>query len=243
MKPFPFFLFIIIPFLSGAQSVKGFVYDAEATIKGAKLLNTTQKSVTFTNDKGYFEIEAKVNDTLTISSYFHTTQTLIIAENHFNEDLVIELKKITNTLDEVEITKVNEKVFDSIVLSVKTNNQIANDIKNRPHLYSPQASGNMDFIAIGKLIGKLFKKEKAEAIDYIKTEDLVTLFKDHKLFNKSFLVSELKIPKDLQHLFFELCSAKNIDKKIITENRDMELLDLLIVSNEEFQKLLLEHKK
>ena len=30
---------------------------------------------------------------------------IIITKNHFNEDLVVELKKITNTLDEVEITK------------------------------------------------------------------------------------------------------------------------------------------
>jgi hypothetical protein len=228
--------------VSNAQTINGFVYDHETTVKGVKLLNTTQNILAYSDDKGQFKIEAKLKDTLIIRSYFHTIKTMVVTPYYFEKEVVIELQKITNELDAVEINKILEKKFDSIVFKVETNNQIANDIKNRPYLYSVQPSSNIDIIAIGRLIGSLFKtKNKLPEITYISSGDLVTLFENNRLFNQALIISELKIKKELQYLFFEYCSAKNINKTLITQHRDIELLDHLIESGEVFNALVEHH--
>ncbi|TXE17492.1 hypothetical protein ES692_09460 [Psychroserpens burtonensis] len=67
---------------------------------------------------------------------------------------------------------------------------------------------------------------------------MITLFENNRLFNQSLLISELKIPAELQYLFFEYCSAQNINKTLIMEHREIELLDYLIISSEAFNSLL-----
>jgi len=232
-------LLFSIPFISNAQTIEGFVYDHESTVKGARLINRTQNTLTYSDGKGHFQIKAKLNDTLFVSSYFHGPKTIIITPSYFKQEVVIELLKITNQLDAIEVTKILEKKFDSLVVKTEIKNQIANDIKNRPYLYGAQPSSNIDFVAIGRLIGKLFKnKNKQPEIEYIKTEDFITLFENNRLFNQALLISELKISKESQYLFFEYCSAQNINKKLIIEHRDIELLDYLIISSTSFHALV-----
>jgi hypothetical protein len=67
-------LLFIIPLVSNAQTINGFVYDHETTVKGVKLLNTTQNILAYSDDKGQFKIEARLKDTLIINSYFHSQQ-------------------------------------------------------------------------------------------------------------------------------------------------------------------------
>jgi hypothetical protein len=235
-------LLFIIPLVSNAQTINGFVYDHETTVKGVKLLNTTQNILAYSDDKGQFKIKARLKDTLVISSFFHATKTIVVTPYYFEKEVVIELRKTTNELDEVEINKILDKAFDSIVFKVEAKNKIANDIKNRPYLYGLQPSINIDFIAIGKLIGSLFKtKNKPIEITYITSEDLVTLFENNRLFNQVLLISELKIDKELHFLFFEYCSAQHINKILITQHRDIELLDYLVVSGAAFNTLVENH--
>ncbi|TXE17493.1 carboxypeptidase-like regulatory domain-containing protein [Psychroserpens burtonensis] len=116
-------------FTSNAQTISGFIYDHESTIKGVKLINITQNILTYSNESGQFKIGVKHKDTLTISSYFHSQQTIILSQDYFEEEIVIELQKTTNALDEVKVTKILEKKFDSIVLTTEIKNQLPNDIK------------------------------------------------------------------------------------------------------------------
>ena len=229
---------------SNAQNIEGFVYGDEFAIKDVKVSNKTQHAFTYTNDKGKFTIQAKQNDTLIITSYFHAKQILVIHQNHFKNPLVIVLQKTTNILNEVTITSYKEKEFDSVVLNTDIKVQLINDIKNRPYLYGEQPKSNIDFAAIGKLIGSLFKKRIQKPLQqYITTEDLSTLFESSTLFNQKLLLSELKIDTALQYLFFEYCTTKNMNKRLIIEHRHMELLDSLIKYSAEFNGIVVNHKK
>jgi hypothetical protein len=147
-------LLFIIPLVSNAQTINGFIYDHETTVKGVKLLNTTQNILAYSDDKGQFKIKARLKDTLIINSYFHSQQTIIISQNYFKKEIIIELQKIANALDESKVTKILEK------------------------------------------------KIKTPEIVYVQTQDLITLFKNNRLFNQSLLISELKIKAELQYLFF-----------------------------------------
>lgn len=242
MKLLKLLLFLIVPIFSSAQTIKGIIYDAETTIKGAKLINTTQNVLSYTNDKGVFNIRAKLNDTLVISSYFHYEKTYVIKESDFEEDIVIELKKITNELDEVEITKVNEKEFDSTAF--KSNLKVQTIGFQKPSLvYSGEnLQPTLDVIGLVRAIGKLFKRKQVE-VKKIEIEDLQRIFTESTLFTTPFLRNELQISETYEFLFFEYCSVQHLDLYLLEKENEFLLLDELIVHSKAFNKLVEDYEK
>ena len=244
MKSLKLLVFLLLPLLSNAQIVKGVIYDDEAAVKGAKIINRTQNILTYTDDEGAFQIEAKVNDVLVINSYFHDQQFVSINQSHFDEELVIELKKITNELDEVEVTKVQEKLFDSIGLSNNTEKQGQIAYKKRTFGSGKNLQPTLDLIAVAKLIGNLFKnKNKAPDVVYVTPEDLITLFETNTYFNQKYLTSQLEIPKPYQQLFFDYCSAQQLNVTILKKENEFDLVEALLLHSDAFKKILEEHTK
>ncbi|WP_456436911.1 carboxypeptidase-like regulatory domain-containing protein [Psychroserpens sp.] len=238
-------ILLLLPISILAQTINGKIYDAETTVKGALVVNVTQNIMTYTNDKGDFKIKAKVKDTLYISSLFHTKIFIKIKENDFNHIIVIEVKKAINELDAVLLRDEREKKFDSIKLEAQINNQIKEDIKRHPYKYGVQPKGNMDFIAIGRMIGRLFKnkKPKKEPIVPITYKEFSVLFQKDHFFNDALLVFDLNIPKEYQPLFFDYCDAKEIDSKLLAKNKQVDLLEELVICSQEYQKIIEETKK
>lgn len=229
---------------SQAQNLRGYVYDSEATVKGARLVNTTKNTLNYTNDKGYFNIAVEPNDTLVVFSYFHLEQSLIITPEMLNQEIVIELKKITNLLDEVELANQRDKKFDSVTVQTTTAKQGQIAFKERVFGSGENYRPTLNVLALVGAIGKLFKKKnKSPEIRYILAEDLEKLFKTSSFFTKRLLLDDLKIPRDYQYLFFEYCSAQSINYNLIASKKEIELLDLLNAYSIEFRELLSEHQK
>jgi hypothetical protein len=245
LKRFIFLIVIILPKFILAQTINGKVYDAETTVKGALVVNVTQNIMTYTNDDGDFEIGAKVQDTLYISSLFHTKTFIEIKAQDFKHVVVIEVKKTINELDAVHLRDERERKFDSVKTASQLKNQIHEDLKNNPIQYQPPPSGNADFMAIFKMIGSLFKSKKPKEIPVIPItyKDLDSLFKKDSFFNNDLLTLDLNIPKDYQMLFFDYCDAKKIDSKLLAKNKQVDLLEELVISSKEFQKILEDSKK
>ncbi|WP_299335535.1 hypothetical protein [uncultured Psychroserpens sp.] len=242
MKSLKFFFFLIVPIFSSAQTVKGIIYDAETTIKGAKLINTTQNVLSYSDGKGLFSIRAKRNDTLIISSYFHYEKTYVIKQSDFEEDIVIELKKITNELDEVEITKVNEKEFDTTAFQSNLKVQTL-DFQKPSLVYSGEnLQPTLDVIGLVRAIGKLFKKKQVE-IKKIEVEDLQRVFTESTLFTTPFLRNELHISEIYEFLFFEYCSAQHLDLYLLEKDNEFLLLDELLIHSKAFNKLVEDYEK
>ena len=232
-----------------AQSVKGIIYESETSAKQILVSNKTQSIKTYSDNEGFFTITAKVNDTLVFGSLFHKSKNIIIKPIHFKETMVVELNKVVNQLSEVLIS--NEpavKAFEAKEHTTKVNNQIKEDIKRRPYLYGPPSRGNLDFIAIAKLIGKLFKRKtsKQEAYYQVKTinyDDLKSLFESDPFFNIDLLHNELQIPEDYKYLFYEYCETKEIDKNLLEKENNFLLLDAFMTTSKEFIKILKDYKK
>lgn len=237
-------MLFICPMVLMAQSISGTIYDAETTIKGVKIFNETQNKVDFSDASGNFKIEASLGDQLSIISLFHEPLTVKVEASYFELPIVFELKKITNELDEVQLMNVVEKNFDSVQINTEVQLQLKNDIKNRPYLYEPAPSGNMDFNKIGALIASLFKKKQySSEISYLKPEDLQSLFASDSFFTTKMLSEEFNISEDYQFLFFEFCSAQQIDMFLISEAKSLELLELLMAYSKNFKKILVENSK
>ena len=237
-------LFQLVYFNSFSQTIVGKVYDSESTTKGIKVFNKTKNNFVFTNDTGDFSISAAVNDTLVFSSLFYKEKKLIITSEDFNNTMVIELKKIVNDLDEILLTDHRkEKPFNEKNYSLNLNQQLKNDIKNNPHLYNVSPNG-VDLIKLASLITKLFrKKNKEQPIRYVDYKDLDSLFLNENIFDNNLLTNDLKIRLEYKSLFFDYCVAKNIDKKLLSPNKELELLNKLFIYSEEFLSILEEYYK
>jgi hypothetical protein len=201
--------------------------------------------MTYTNDEGDFRIGAKLRDTLYVSSLFHTKTFVEIKPQDFNHIMVIEVKKTINELDAVLLRDQREKTFDSIKLETQINNQIKEDIKRHPYKYGVQPSGNIDFIAIAGMIGRLFKKKKPkeDPVVPITYMEFNSLFTKDRFFNQALLAFDLSIPKEYQPLFFDYCDSKGIDSRLLAKNKQVDLLEELVICSQEFQKIIEESKK
>ena len=240
-----FSLLLLSPLLF-SQTIKGKVYDESTTVKGALVVNLSENIMTYTDEEGDFKIAAKVSDSIYVSSLFHTKVTKVLTQMDFEHIVVIEVVKTVNALDEVYLEKINEKKFDSITTNKQLQSQIAADIKNNPHLYSPASGGGIDIIAVAKLIGSLFKsKERRQAekeieVETVKHSELESFFQEDEFFNEKFLVFDLQILPKYQPLFFDYCDAQGIEKELLKKEHRFLLVDALVRYSQEFRKALKE---
>ncbi len=240
------FLLLTSSYALNSQTLSAKVYDQTTTVKGAKVYNKSQNSITATNENGDFKIRAKINDTISIESLFHEPKTIILKDIHFGNDIVFEVKKIVNELDEVEIKeRPKELEFKEETYNTELQNLIKEDMKRNPELYAPPgATYGVDFFALIGMVVKLFKRKdkyKAPVYKPVTYEQLDSLNRKSFFFNDRLFEENLKIPKDKKALFLEFCAAKQINSELLKEKNKMELLEELVVNSQLFLILLEEY--
>lgn len=245
LKKLSYFFFLLFSITTSAQHITGKVYDSKSVLKNIKISNITKQSVVYSDDEGIFKIKAELNDSLVFSSIFYKEQRLQITQYHLDELFVVELEKTTNSLDEIAIkSNPKAKEFSEEKYQANFGEQLKNDMKNNPHLYGPPSSGNMDFVKIIGLIGKLFKKKnKEDAIIYATYTDFKNTFEKSSFFNNKLLTDDLKIEADYKFLFFEFCETKQINLELLNKQHQVELLDLLFKASEEFLAFIERYKQ
>ncbi len=143
----------------------------------------------------------------------------------------------------MRLLKSEKKIFDSSAFSSTTVKQGQIAYKKRTFGSGANYQPTLDLIALGKLIGKLFKKKnKVHGIGYVTTEDLIRLFETNTYFNQKYLRQDLQIQKPYQELFFEYCSAQQLPNSILEKENEFTLVDLLLTHSAAFNKLLKEQR-
>lgn len=231
-----------------SQNISGTLYDAEAPISDAKIMNVTSKSITSSDGSGNFEIYAQVNDTLIFSSLFHHTKQLVVAPSQFEGSQVFELKKILNELDEVELHgPIIPKAMNEKEASKNLSQQFKNDIEKHSYKYKKPNTGPLDLMAIGESIIKLFKRKTPKEYKTVETnitsDDLNTLFKTDNFFNDTFLILDLNITKDYKHLFFAYCETHDISSSFLLPENKIYLIDSFLELSKGFREILKESQK
>lgn len=227
-----------------SQTVKAYIYDDNSVVKGCYILNSNQNIVRYSDDNGYFEIPAMVGDSLIISSVFHSKLDVIINASHFKEDNVFVINAVVNELDEVLITDTPEKEYNNVEFSASLKSMIAEDIKNNPHLYGINASQyGVDFVYLYKLVAGLFKKKKVAIEQQLDYSNLRDLFNSSRFFTEDLIVNNMGISKENKFLFLEYCSLHRIDSSLARKERELELLDTLMIRSIEFKRILKESTK
>lgn len=224
-----------------SQNITGKIYDDKTVLQGVTITNINSNIKVSSDENGNFKIKAKVSDSLKFHSLFHKPFAIQLKPSHFEALFIVELKKIVHELDEVLLSNTPEaKPFKSETYQANLKHQIAEDIKKHPYKYAKQPSGNIDFVAIAKLIGKLFKNKrpKPPLIQPISYQQIDSLFKKDDLFNDALLMQSFNIPIDYKFLFFEYCETKHISNQLIFENNRLELLEVFHRTSLEFHKII-----
>lgn len=241
MSKFTSLIFLLISCVSFSQTTKlihGKVSYQDSYQKNVDVINYSTKKITQTNSVGEFEIEAKVNDVLVFMSENFTDQKYYIKTDDFEKGYVtIKLTEKPVPLDEVEIRQVKAIKLESTsyngIKMAQLEKQQSNPVNK--DIYTGEIPMGMDFIQIGKMIGKLFKSKDQKNR---KTEETMSFSEYAKAnFNQSFLTKTLKLKQENTGRFLEYCQKDPKSKTVIQNNDELAILEFLLVKKEEFDKL------
>lgn len=229
-----------------SQNVSGIIYDEDEALVAVKITNKTKNILVLSKMDGTFSIPASIKDSLYFESTFHQLKKLEVSREHIIDDLVIELKKNNETLDDVYIQNELKPVFQEESYNSTLYEQIQNDIKNNPQNYSSCPNTNMDFIAIFGMVAKLFKSKKPkynENITFVNAKELKVFFENDSFFDQDFLVKDLNIAPEYQELFFDYLETKLITYQLLKETEQINLIALFLNYSKEFKTIIAESIK
>ncbi|MFC4635303.1 carboxypeptidase-like regulatory domain-containing protein [Dokdonia ponticola] len=243
-----FFLFFLgFPSVVWSQTMTGTVYDDKEVVEGVLVKNLTTKMATLTNDEGRFEIDASPQDSISFYVFTHESQTMVLNEDVNYTDIVVELTRKVNQLDEVVVQKEVMPVFRKQEFADTFENQMQKNVELYPELYEfdSNPNGNINFVNIGKRLWKLIKKDRPKPPPFvaITLEQYIVLFKEDAIINNTFLTETVKIPLEFKPLFIDFCISKNIDSQLLKEKNRFLLIEEFINRGKEFLELLASEKE
>jgi hypothetical protein len=223
-------LFSYVGFSQSEKPIHGKVSFQDNYQKNIDVINFSTKKLTKTNTLGEFSIEAKVGDALIFMSENFADQKYILTQEDFDKNiLIIKVVEKPIPLEEVEITQVKAIKLAGISYNEAKIAKIEKDAtrpKNRD-VYTGEIENGVDFIQVGKLIGKLFKSKKPKAEKAAETLP----FKDYAKanFNESFFTKTLKLQPAETSRFLEYCQTDPESKTVIEKNDELTMLEFLLI--------------
>jgi hypothetical protein len=219
------------------KALHGIIVNDSVKVESGYVFNVNSKTRTFVSSQGFFDIMAKPKDTLLISSFGLKSKKLVLTEKDFEVLLLaVKLQTFINQLDEVVVKKIVIKPnLGNIqyIIDKKYFDDKQSSLKN-PLMPTQEIENGMDFVRIGKMVGKLFKKEKPDltkVIDYGNFSKNVT-----NKVSPFFFTNTLQLKEDEIGLFLIYCENDNKANGLLNPKLEFELIEFLITKNEEFKR-------
>jgi len=217
---------------------------ANDDVEGIHILNKTAVKYTVSDEQGNFIINAKAQDTLTISGLKYLTKTIIITEDHYAKGLVkIALVERINELNEVVLGTLLTGSLESDLENSKTKPDINfYDLgipgykgipltQNERRLHDADA-GSWGHIGLGfglnfhKLLnlvsGRTKKLKHIVALEY-KNKCLERIRNNYE----SLIFTDEILTENLKDEFFYFCDEDSEFTIICNENNDLKMIDYL----------------
>jgi len=214
-----------------AQQVTGIVYESDERVSDFEIVNMNSGISSTTNQEGNFSISSDIGDTLVFTSIQFEKQILIVEETHLQKTLVIELKRIVNILDQVNISS-SSKEFNVKTANKELKKTFVTDLeKNWFIYYPPNPKGNL-------LAGFLPENKKSipkkSEIRIIHLSDYIELFTSDETLNCEYLKNSLKIPENRCNLFFDYLESKALNYELLDPSRRLDLIQKIYEASEEY---------
>jgi len=234
---FAFCFFISLSFSQSPKLIYGKVSYQDSYQKNIDVINFTTKKFTQTNTSGEFTIEATINDVLVFMSENFVDQKYTITSKDYEKGtLLIKLEENPILLKEIEITQLKAIKAEMSQVDIKTA-RIQKDARmpRNKEIYTGEIENGVDFVMLGKMIGKLFKnkdKEERKAAENVNFTDYAKAN-----FNQSFFTETLKLQPSDTARFLEYCQADPKSNEVIKTNDELAILEFLMSKKTEFDKL------
>ncbi|WP_234859066.1 hypothetical protein [Aquimarina aquimarini] len=181
----------------------------------------------------FFEISASVGDSIVFSSVQYQTKTIIVAQNHLQEEInTIVLHPRVQKLEEVKVSTIElTGNIDRDIGVVELDPFVDNQVLGLPFSDKPQPtvaerriytarSGILD-LPINYLSGKLKKLKRIKAL-----EDLDAVVQRGEItFNTTFFVDELRLPEDLITDFMYYCAKDEYFIDLLENSKRLTLVE------------------
>ena len=118
-------LYIFFPLVVLSQNdsiVSGKIVSESSLLEGIHVINLSKRNGAITDARGYFQIKAKVSDTLQFSAVnLKATRYVMKQSDYSNDLLLIKMESLITELEEVAIN--NYKNIDAVALGIIPANQ------------------------------------------------------------------------------------------------------------------------
>jgi hypothetical protein len=197
-------LFIFFPLVVLSQNdtfVNGKIVSESSFLEGIHVINLSKRNGAITDARGYFQIKAKVSDTLQFSAVnLKATRHVLKASDFSNDLLLIKMESLITELEEVAI--INYKNINAVALGIVPANQrtytpaerklaAAGDFKWYSPLLIPLGGMSVDGL-INSISGRtaMLKKELV-----VERKELLQA-KTSDYFERKYFIETLKIPDE-----------------------------------------------
>ncbi|HEU4789163.1 MAG TPA: hypothetical protein VFS71_05720 [Flavobacterium sp.] len=221
--------------------LKGVVSSDNFLLQNVDVINKTSQKSTKTNDKGEFVVTVKANDSLLFYAKNYYLKRLKVSKEEIGQNnLQVVMIKKPEELDEVVVEKTHSiKLKKDNAYEQGKRDEIdvvksVEDIKKRT-VYDGAIDNGMNFIAIGKKILDLFRKEEEPDKEVLPEIEFATLAKN--TCDQKFFTYNLKLKPDEIDLFLQFCDTDPKSKVLIEHHNVLSIMDFLSAKNIEFQKL------
>ena len=215
-----------------AQEIRGIVYESNERVSDFEIVNMNSGISSTTNQEGYFSISSDLGDTLVFKSIQFEQQILIVDENHLQRTLVIELKKIVNLLDQVNISSSSQE-FNVKTANKELKKTFQTDLeKNWFIYYPPNPKGNLLASIIPGNKKSIPKKPEKRIIHL---SDYIELFTSDETLNFKYLKNSLGIPEKHYNLFFDYLESRSLNYELLNQSRRLDLIQKI---NDESEKYI-----
>mgnify|MGYP006141999963 FL=1 len=225
-----FFYFLIFPVLGFSQNdtiIKGKIVSESNLLEDIHVINLTENKGTVTDSRGYFQIKAKVSDTLQFSAVNLKANRYVIKANDLAKQLLfIPMESLINELDEVAI--IHYKNINAVSLGIVPANQrtytpaerklaAAEDFKWYSPLLIPLGGMSVDGL-INSISGRTSMLKKELVIE--RKEMLQAKTSDY--FERSYFVETLNIPEDyVDGFMFYIVENERYTRAMKDKNKTM----------------------
>jgi len=256
MKKALYLIFLLLSIIGLSQDQElllGKIITETPQSESINVINLTQGIGTINDAAGFFQIRAKSGDTIVFSSVQYQQKTHIVTKKDLEQaSLSVTLTIKVNELDEVNISQydLSGEVKEDIK-SIKTyednlpmfnakeldltpfiNEKGVETVRNTTVDHRKNATA-FNFIAAGRMIAGLFKKEGA------KKPKQTTIHKISDFYSGDFLMKELKIPETELYNFIDYLNERTETKKILKSGNELKILEYLMTQSKAFNHSLI----
>lgn len=235
-KSYLLFFIVLFSLLGFGQSeiqLKGKIISDNSPVANAEIVNATSKKVVVSNEFGEFTIPVKRADLLVVVAKNCFEKQIYLSTALLSQgNLVIEVTKKANELKEVIVTKERLVSQEAIAVSASIKKYNTTMTANQSGVYTGETINGMDLIAVGKLVGKLFKKKKKRPTATINFKEYIA-----ENVDESFLHKTLKLGDEEYFRFLDFCEADSKANKLIEEDNQFNIINFLFDKKAAFDKL------